>query len=354
YRRHAAVFILREVAIALPTYFYQHIITFFEVIFNAIFDPKPAIRESAGEALRAALIVTAQRESTKQSSEPQWYRICYDKANSSFCADLAAGKDQKGVTRDDRIHGGLIVLNELFRCANASWERRYTALKTLFPRPAHSKSLETGVSVGVGSQLNTLVPRLKVPFIDRLGGTQSGLGEGGDPSNGLAKFASHNVLESAYAHEILQEHYTTICDNVLEQRFSKSPYVQQALLQILRRLAAFDREVFVEKYLTTCVSHLMQILRGKEKDRTVAFITIGYMAVAVESAIEPHLPGIMASVKLALPAKDLASKRKVPVDPAVFACITLLAHAVKSEIAEDVRDILEQMFYTGLSPALTV
>jgi len=164
----------------------------------------------------------------------------------------------------------------------------------------------------------------------------------------------HNVLESAYAQEILQEHYTSICDNVLEQRTSKSPYVQQALLQILPRLAAFNRAVFVEKYLQTCVSHLMQILRGKEKDRTVAYITIGYMAVAVQSAIEVHLSSIMTSVKVALPSKDLTSKRKVPVDPAVFACITLLAHAVKSEIADDVKDILEQMFYTGLSPALTV
>ncbi|XP_016968569.1 serine/threonine-protein kinase Tor [Drosophila biarmipes] len=353
YRRHAAVFILRELAIALPTYFYQHILTFFEVIFNAIFDPKPAIRESAGEALRAALIVTAQRESTKQSSEPQWYRICYDEAHGSFSVDLAAGKEQKGMTRDDRIHGGLIVFNELFRCANATWERRYTSLKTLFPKAQHNKFLEASSTSGMGSQLNTLVPRLKVPFIDKLGSTQTHLGEG-EHHNGVAKFASHNVLESAYAHEILQEHYTTICDNVLEQRSSKSPYVQQALLQILPRLAAFNREVFVEKYLQTCVSHLMQILRGKEKDRTVAYITIGYMAVAVQSAIEVHLSGIMGSVKVALPAKDLTSKRKLPVDPAVFACITLMAHAVKSEIAEDVKDILEQMFYTGLSPALTV
>ncbi|KMY89998.1 serine/threonine-protein kinase Tor [Drosophila simulans] len=353
YRRHSAVFILRELAIALPTYFYQHILTFFEVIFNAIFDPKPAIRESAGEALRAALIVTAQRESTKQSSEPQWYRICYDEANGSFNADLASSKDQKGVTRDDRIHGGLVVFNELFRCANATWERRYTSLKTLFPKTQHNKFLEASSSSSMGSQLNTLVPRLKVPFIDKLGSSQTHLGEG-EHHKGVAKFASHNVLESAYAQEILQEHYTNICDNVLEQRTSKSPYVQQALLQILPRLAAFNRAVFVEKYLQTCVSHLMQILRGKEKDRTVAYITIGYIAVAVQSAIEVHLSSIMTSVKVALPAKDLTSKRKVPVDPAVFACITLLAHAVKSEIADDVKDILEQMFYTGLSPALTV
>lgn len=162
------------------------------------------------------------------------------------------------------------------------------------------------------------------------------------------------MLDSAYASEILKKHFKTICDNVLEQRSSKSLYVQQGLLQILPRLAAFNREVFVAQYLETCVAHLMSILRGKEKDRTVAYITIGYIAVAVESDIEKHLKNIMASIKQALPAKDLASKRKSTVDAAVFACITLLAHAVKSQIADDVREILEQMFHTGLSPALTV
>ncbi|XP_046866806.1 serine/threonine-protein kinase Tor [Drosophila willistoni] len=355
YRRHAAVFILRELAIALPTYFYQQILTFFEHIFNAIFDPKPAIRKSAAEALCAALIVTAQRENTKQSSEPQWYQMCYDEANYHFQYDSGGAKEQKGMTRDDRIHGSLIVFNELFRCANSSWERRYNSLKTLFPKPHSNKFLEAGTSSTVSAQLTTIVPRIKVPFIDKLGtGTQMHL-EHSEQHNGMSnKFSSQNVVESAYAHEILAEHYVTICDNVFEQCFSKSPYVQQGLLQILPRLAAFNREVFVQKYLRRCVSYLMNTLPGKGKDRTVAHITMGYIAVAVERDIEEHLKPIMATIKVALPAKDLASKRKLPVDPAVFACITLLAHAVKSEIADDVKDILEQMFYTGLSPALTV
>ncbi|EDW03717.1 serine/threonine-protein kinase Tor [Drosophila grimshawi] len=353
YRRHAAVFILRELAIALPTYFYQQILTFFEHIFNAIFDPKPAIRKSAGEALRAALIVTAQRESTKQSSEPQWYNICYEEASNSFKTEVLTGKEQKGMTRDDRIHGGLIVFNELFRCANAQWERQYTTLKKLFPKSQHNKFLEAGSSSSVGSQLTTIVPRLKVPFVDKLGSTQMHMDS--EQHNGIGnKLASHNVLESAYAHEILKKHFIKICDNVLEQRSSKSLYVQQALLQIMPRLAAFNREVFVEQYLNRCVAHLMAILRGKEKDRNVAYITIGYIAVAVESDIENLLKPIMSNIKQALPLKELASKRKVPVDATVFACITLLAHAVKSQIAEDVREILEQMFHTGLSPALTV
>lgn len=150
------------------------------------------------------------------------------------------------------------------------------------------------------------------------------------------------------------EHYSVICDNIMEQRLSKSPYVQQALLQILPRLAAINREIFVQKYLNNCISHLLTVLKGKEKDRNVAYITIGYIAVAVERDIDKHLKTIMSAIKMALPPKDATSKRKASIDPAIFACITLVANAVKAGITEDVGEILEQMFFTGLSPALTV
>ena len=71
-KRHAAVIILRELAVAMPTFFYQQVSSFFEHIFNAIRDPRPLIREGAGQALRAALIVTSQRESTKTTNKPPW------------------------------------------------------------------------------------------------------------------------------------------------------------------------------------------------------------------------------------------------------------------------------------------
>lgn len=64
--------VLKELALTMPTYFYQHVSQFFDLIFLAIQDIKPAIRESAVEALRAALVVTAQRETAKQNQRPQW------------------------------------------------------------------------------------------------------------------------------------------------------------------------------------------------------------------------------------------------------------------------------------------
>jgi hypothetical protein len=35
---------------------------------------------------------------------------------------------EKGVNREDRIHGSLLVLNELLRVSNVTWERTYEDL----------------------------------------------------------------------------------------------------------------------------------------------------------------------------------------------------------------------------------
>lgn len=64
--------VLRELAVTMPTYFFQQVQQFFDLIFNAVRDSKPVIREGAVEALRAALVVTAQRETAKQTQKPQW------------------------------------------------------------------------------------------------------------------------------------------------------------------------------------------------------------------------------------------------------------------------------------------
>lgn len=52
--------------------------------------------------------------------------------------------------------------------------------------------------------------------------------------------------------------------------------------------------------------------------------------------------------------QETPSKKRVSgLEPPVFTCITLLGHAVKFTITSDVKDLLEPMLATGLSPALT-
>lgn len=340
-KRHAAVLVLRELAVAMPTYFYQQVSGFFEHIFNAIRDPKPIIRDGAGQALRAALVVTSQRESAKQSNKPQiqWYKQCYEEA--IVCFGEVPIKE-KGVTKDDRIHGALIVLDELFRCANVVWERRYSSLRFLEQEPKKP----------MYEDFTTILPRFKAPFIEKLHSHQQVQTTSSLYDIESSKCLS-NLSESAVCRQILLDNYEDICAKVLDQRISKSSHVQQTLYSILPRLAALSKEVFVKNYLKTTVNFLLATLKGKEKDRNMAFVTLGFLAVAVENDIKKFLPSIVEIIKSTLPPKD-AVKRKTTVDPSVFMCITLLGHAVKSGISQEITDTLESMISTGLSPALTI
>ena len=124
-RRHAAVLVLREIAFCMPTFFFQNVQQFFDVIFHAIYDPKPQLRESAANALRMALVVTSQRETSSQTREgvgghSSWYQHCFMQVVEGL-EDTTPAKD-RGYGREDRIHGSLLVLSELLRCSNANWE----------------------------------------------------------------------------------------------------------------------------------------------------------------------------------------------------------------------------------------
>lgn len=341
--------ILRELAVANPTFFYQQVSSFFDHIFIAIRDSKPQIRESAGQALRAALIVTSQRETVKFSAKPTWYKQCYDEAVSCF-GEIPS--KEKGVTKDDRVHGALIILNEILRCSNAIWERKYTVLKRLQPEQrSHDDS-------------STVFPRFKSSFTDKFGtGSNNHVPQFLTQSSFLydfdtdSKFSRHHlsINESPTCRQIIMDYYHEICERVLEQKSTKSTYVQQSLLNILPRLAAFNREEFVRKHLKNIVSYLLTTLNRKEKaDRNIAFITLGFIAVAVDKNIEVYINKIMDVIKASMPQKDGTLKKKSTMDASVFICITLLSHAVKNGISKDIKDLLEPMFSTGLTPALTI
>lgn len=113
--------VLREFAFTMPTFRFQQISSFFRRIFSAIFDPKSAICECKGQALRAALVVIIQRESPKSQNTKVWYRQCYDDAIAAI--GEVPTKD-KGVKRD---------VKEILRCSNVVWERHHRALKILQP-----------------------------------------------------------------------------------------------------------------------------------------------------------------------------------------------------------------------------
>ncbi|KAJ0174518.1 hypothetical protein K1T71_009626 [Dendrolimus kikuchii] len=334
-RRHSAVLLLKELAIAMPTYFYQQVSGFFDHILVALKDPKPQIREAAAKALRAGLVVTGQRESAKQSTaKPQWYMQCYEEAMLSF-EDISL--KEKGITKEDRVHGGLLILNELLRSSNAVWEKKYTQLML---------SLDSQRDMTVSDEIIFISTKLHSPSVKR-----GFLCEG---------FKTENVqypvpiYESEVCKRLLCEHYERICQDVMAQRLLKTQGVPQILFIMIPRLAAFNKDFFLKKYLSSTMHYLISSLRSREKDRNMAFTTIGLMAAAIESDIKNYIPKIMDVIRQTLPLRDTQTKKKVWIDSSVFACITLLASSVKDLVVNDTRELLDAMFATGLSPALTI
>nr|QGN03465.1 target of rapamycin [Ixodes ricinus] len=365
-KRHAAVLILQELAMSTPTVFFQNVPPVFDCIFNAVRDPKPMIREGAVLALRAALVVTAQRE-TKDTQNPPWYLKCYEEAEAGFEEAAVA---QKGVGREDRIHGSLLVVNELLRCSNVEGEKVRQELEEVTSQQARHEAHRLQGGAGPGSSLTRSLRSLQQMQQQRpRGGTRTallryhraqGLFLAGHTQrhqrHRLRLHHSHHLVpthESNTCKRLLEEKFDQICERVLKQWSLRNPHIQQVLHTVIPRLAAFQTKRFVKRHLPETMDYLLGCLR-RERERSQAFLSIGLLAVAVGEPMIPYLPRVMEVIRASLPSNSTPSKKKGPVlDPAVFTCISLLVRAHKELITNDIKDLVDPMLNTGFSPALT-
>ena len=96
-KRILSLLVLKEVADNSPTHFYQHIQPFQDSILEPLRDRQILIRQAAGEALSACLLLMQQRENQKKNDF--YYRFL------SLIQELP--KDGK----NESIHGYLIAIN---------------------------------------------------------------------------------------------------------------------------------------------------------------------------------------------------------------------------------------------------
>lgn len=140
----------------------------------------------------------------------------------------------------------------------------------------------------------------------------------------------------------------------MSQRLLKTQGIPQVLLIIIPRLAAFNKDYFLKKYLSSTMNYLFSCVnRSREREKNMAFVTLGLMAAAIENDIKSYIPSIMDAIKQALPVRDSQTKKRVGIDHSIFVCITLLASAVSHLVVNDIKEILDAMFATGLSASLT-
>ena len=349
-RRHAAVLVLREIAYCMPTFFFQNVQQFFDVIFNAIHDSKPQLRESAVNSLRMALVVTSQRETSSQArgggGHQSWYSHCFNEALAGLEENGA-----KGSVREDKIHGSLLVLSELLRCSNADWEVVNRELEDLSGgSPPVEEQRQAYFSMGA----------VKRQYRQLAGSKRGTTTTPAIPFNwfGSVAVGREPVYQSMACKALIAERFGQLCDQVLavsrNTQLCKNPHIQAALITCLPRLAAANRQVFMAKHLEETLAYTFRCLQGRERDRYNALMAIGLLGVAARGEITRYLPNILHTLKQCLPQKESPSKRRsAALDPAIFACISFLARAVKSVIRAEVQQMLEPMLAVGLSPALT-
>lgn len=86
----------------------------------------------------------------------------------------------------------------------------------------------------------------------------------------------------------------------MDARQSRSPHVQQVLLELLPRLASFDSTVFISDYLDSSVEYMVAYL-SKEREKARAFIALGLLAVIAKDRMQPHIAKIFLVVRNCLP-----------------------------------------------------
>lgn len=130
-RRHAAVLVLKELAINAPILFYPYAAQFLDNIWVALRDPKVGIREGAAEAVRACLQIIYQRETTVRT---QWYQKLYDEAQKGYKIGTA-----------ESIHGSLLTTRELLQNTGGKdglFKDRYTSIcEVIIKHKDHRDSL---------------------------------------------------------------------------------------------------------------------------------------------------------------------------------------------------------------------
>lgn len=96
--------------------------------------------------------------------------------------------------------------------------------------------------------------------------------------------------------------YQDACDRVFLYKEHREPLIRREVTIIIPILAAYYPAEFSSSYLHKFMIHLQGQLK-KEKDRNPAFVAIGDVANAVQSAIDPYLDSIMVYLRQGLSEK---------------------------------------------------
>ncbi|TKR95489.1 hypothetical protein L596_009654 [Steinernema carpocapsae] len=306
-RSLAGVILARELALTIPSSFMNRAPQFFSKIFRLIKYTNQLVREASAQALSAAFLVAAQRES-KEDNKGEWFKTAFQEAIN-----------RDGVGKDDGIHGMLLIFNELLRIANDKAEKARCDVLGINP-------------------------------------TQKQLT--GNPIDWLIESNVQVGVESSNARETVDHNFSAIVQKCLDTRMAKNSYCTQVLLEILPRLASFPKimnEDQAKKRTSNRIEMaqiaLAHISSGKPGPlNSEALISLGLIIDGSPNELESKAIDAVAKIRSQM-AYALQKKRKA--DPNLFNCLALICRSQKTVVEKMIKELLPLLFNTGLSKGLT-
>ena len=326
----------------------------------------------------------ASRENKEKSIHNNWYSVCYDQVIAVFNQLNATTitttnhhhlsyssqilKSDK-LHREEYLYGAFLILNELLRFSNIKYEKlrqeadEYSQTNLILDIPSSSKySLffkewsAHSFSKGLKSLSLTSYSLTTNSFLYK----NSTLIKLNKNFGLLSSSSLYNrkiaLCESSICKILIKSKFDELCNVTLTNYNFKNSYVQFVYFLLLPRLAAFDVDKFASIHLENTKNLVLQSFR-KEKDRFQPFLPLGLIILAVKERIQPYFKEIMNILKSYLNTNKERSqtnqKKKYTIDPTFYTCVGLISKSLKQTALNEIRELIEPMIQSGISPALT-
>lgn len=148
--------------------------------------------------------------------------------------------------------------------------------------------------------------------------------------------------------------FKPVCDDVIKCHTGNSnKLVRQTIVSLLTILAHRQPSEFALFYLQPIMNQILLAAFKKDNDRNKVLMTIGGIALAVQSAIIPYLDDIFKHIKTALTPKKSTPTLAVE----ALSCLAMLAESLtpsdaQVHLTERVRTLLDLIFAQPLSPTM--
>lgn len=100
----------------------------------------------------------------------------------------------------------------------------------------------------------------------------------------------------------MQPRYSEVCDNIIRYKDFKDVLIKRTVLSMIPDLAKYNPVDFTKKYLADSMIYLISQFK-KERERALAFVSIGQIALSVRSNIAFYLDPILSNVRESLTTK---------------------------------------------------